>query len=1188
MKNRFVFSLAFFFSPFLLFPQGEWNNWIFGHHAGITFNSGSPVAISNVSSSFYSQYSTASVSDSLGNLLFYADENPSHVAHVYNRNNLQMPNGTLLYTGSFGTPQPFYAIQEQTNDSVYYLFYVVNPFPITGPGGLVYSIIDMRLDGGLGDIVSGNNCVPIFSGSKARCVITGTRHQNNRDAWIVVRKYNDSFTYLSYLINSAGIDTIPVYSTSLFYIDSTSFDAQISAIKISPDGTKLICISDSNAEYCSFNPLSGVVTPLFKIKCISHQNFSFCSAEFSNDNKYLYIDVESTTNGTSYLYQFDATKTDSIGFKQSQFLIQSEAVTWSQRFRGLQRGPDKKIYCIAKTNIDSISVINYPSVQGTGCNFQKNAICLLTNNIALNGFPQFLQKYHLYMNHSGQCQEDSINFSYIIWPPADSIHWDFGDPASGAANYSNLPDPFHIYSNTGTYTVELFVRHIDNRTDTAWQVITILASPQPDLGPDQTICIDNTVTFDAGACTGCTFQWSNLTTGEPDIGNTQTYTTGQEGEYMVTVTSPNGCTGRDTIQLFTTHAPSVTNNPLFKSICSGESTGIQLTSDFPNTVFHWTATLTSGDITGFSADSGTVINQFLVNSGAGPGIVTYSITPKIGSCTGTTVYFPVTVNPDSPVSISISTLTNPSCLGVSVTFTSIAVNGGSSPSYQWKVNGNDAGFDSPVFTYAPVNADVVQCILTSSNTECTSNNPAASNPVTMTVSPLLPVSVSIAASDNPFCLGQSVTLTATPQNPGMSPTYEWIINSSSVFTAAPVYTYQPAADNIVTCILTSNEVCTPGNPATSNTVMLNANQSLPAGITITASANPVCSGLQVTYTAIPVNGGSNPVFKWKVNGLTVGGNGNTYSYIPLSGDKIRCELTSNLDCVTGNPAISNEIAMAFLPGPTVSFSACMDTITTTQGKPFRLKGGLPLGGTYSGPGVNSTTAMFDPQSAGVGVKVITYSYTNAALCSNQKSRSIYVQSPPAFNCQGNLRDVRDNHLYLTFSLPGGKCWMAMNLNYGTFIQGNEHQTDNCQVEKYCSNNQQSQCQTYGGFYQWDELMRFSEAVSTQGLCPAGWHIPTAAEWDEMLSYNKGAALAGGPLQDITLTNNFQALLGGIFYMNSIWSFILPPVTGSMYWTSTTMDDQHATARGLNAMTTSVTFYQASKANAFAVRCVRDN
>ena len=74
----------------------------------------------------------------------------------------------------------------------------------------------MRLDGGLGDVVAGQKSIQIYSGRHARSVLTGTRHHNNKDAWIVVRNHNNgSSSYLSYLINSSGIDTIPVISPSL-------------------------------------------------------------------------------------------------------------------------------------------------------------------------------------------------------------------------------------------------------------------------------------------------------------------------------------------------------------------------------------------------------------------------------------------------------------------------------------------------------------------------------------------------------------------------------------------------------------------------------------------------------------------------------------------------------------------------------------------------------------------------------------------------------------------------------------------------------------------------------------------------------------------------------------------------------------------------------------------------------------
>jgi len=120
------------------------------------------------------------------------------------------------------------------------------------------------------------------------------------------------------------------------------------------------------------------------------------------------------------------------------------------------------------------------------------------------------------------------------------------------------------------------------------------------------------------------------------------------GNYWVTVPDVH-CIISDTIHITTTPIPSLTNSPLSKSICSGESTNIPLTANVPGATFHWTATLTSGNITGFSPDSGLIINQVLVNTLATPGIVTYHITPKVGSCSGTTVDFPVTINPGDSV-----------------------------------------------------------------------------------------------------------------------------------------------------------------------------------------------------------------------------------------------------------------------------------------------------------------------------------------------------------------------------------------------------------------------------------------------------------------------------------------------------------------------------------------------------------
>jgi uncharacterized protein (TIGR02145 family) len=1183
MKIKFYFLINCVFVillfPGFLFAQGEFDNWYFGKHAGLNFSSGSPIPVMTVSSLFYAVGSTITVSDSIGHLLFYGENNGyNNSEYIYNRDNNRTPNGNLINGNRNDNPQPLFVVKKIAEDSVYYIFSVVNP--ISAVGGLNYSVFDMRLDGGLGDVVPGQKSIPIYSGRDARGVLTGTRHHNNKDAWIVVHNLSGSNSYLAYLINSDGIDTIPVISPSFVHFPDTNSN-MISSLKITPDGTKLVFLADSIAEYCSFNSTTGTVTHLFNLKYPPLSLLHLEDAEFSIDNKYLYIDFCLSSDSTK-LYQFDVSMTDSIGFTQSKILINSEPCLWNQYLEGLQRGPDNRIYCLAMSSIDSISLIRNPSLSGTLCDYQKNAICLLPTNLAEARFPQFLQKYYIYIHHSPSlCSQDSVSFTSSIWPPADSIKWNFGDPASGVSNFSTLASPAHTYSNAGTYTVELYVRHNDRRTDTTWQTITIAASPNVNLGPNRTICIGDSSTFDAGACGGCTYQWKNLGTGLI-VGTGQTYKTGLAGSYSVTVTNSNNCIGSDTVHLFTSAVPSVTNNPLSESICSGNSTNISLTSGVPGTLFHWTASLTSGNITGFSADSGLVINQVLIDNLTTPGIATYSITPKVGSCSGSTVDYQVTVTPGAPVSVSISASQNNVCAGTSITYTAVPTNGGANPAYQWKVNGTNSGTNSITFTYTPVNNDIITCVLTSSLLVCISNNPATSNAITMTVNPLQPVSVNVSPSQNPVCAGASVTFTATPTNGGTSPSYQWKVNGTGVGTNSSTYTYTPVNGDIITCVVTSNAVCPTGNPATSNTVTMTVNPSFTLSLTIAASANPFCLGSLVTFTATPTNGGTNPAYQWKVNGVNAGTNSSTYSYNPNNGDSVRCIMTSNLTCVTNNPASSLEIIMSGTLSPTVTFTSCFDTITTVNSKPIKLKGGIPLGGTYSGPGVNSLTGIFTPSTSGTGTKTITYTYTNVSSCSAFKTIHIIVQSTAVFSCGNTFNDIRDGKTYPTVQI-GTQCWMAANLNYGTVLVSTQDQRDNCLFEKYCYNDNPANCTNLGALYQWDEMMQYDNTAADQGFCPPGWHIPTENDWNTLFANYINNAFAGNPLK-YSGYSGFNALLSGENYFNKSWNY---QGFATFFWSSTSHSPTQAWAHGMNEEDPSVSLYPASRENAFSVRCIHD-
>ena len=86
-------------------------------------------------------------------------------------------------------------------------------------------------------------------------------------------------------------------------------------------------------------------------------------------------------------------------------------------------------------------------------------------------------------------------------------------------------------------------------------------------------------------------------------------------------------------------------------------------------------------------------------------------------------------------------------------------------------------------------------------------------------------------------------------------------------------------------------------------------------VTISPSANPICAGTAVTFTATAINGGTAPAFLWKVNGINTGTNSNAYTYVPVNNDVVTCVVTANTLCVTGNPATSNAVTMTVNPVP---------------------------------------------------------------------------------------------------------------------------------------------------------------------------------------------------------------------------------------------------------------------------------
>ena len=192
-----------------------------------------------------------------------------------------------------------------------------------------------------------------------------------------------------------------------------------------------------------------------------------------------------------------------------------------------------------------------------------------------------------------------------------------------------------------------------------------------------------------------------------------------------------------------------------------------------------------------------------------------------------------TVASNAPASVSISASVNPVCSGASVTFTATPTNGGTTPTYQWKLNGTNVGTNSTTYTNATLaNGDKITCVMTS-NASCGTGNLVTSNVVTMTVNALPTIS-----GNSNVCVGSTITLagSATPAT-----TNPWTSASTGVATVSSsgVVTGVSAGTSVIT--YTNSNGCSVTTTVTVNalpTISGNSNVCVGSTTALTGSATP--------------------------------------------------------------------------------------------------------------------------------------------------------------------------------------------------------------------------------------------------------------------------------------------------------------------------------------------------------------
>jgi len=199
-----------------------------------------------------------------------------------------------------------------------------------------------------------------------------------------------------------------------------------------------------------------------------------------------------------------------------------------------------------------------------------------------------------------------------------------------------------------------------------------------------------------------------------------------------------------------------------------------------------------------------------------------------------------------------------------------------------------------------------------------------------------------------------------------------------------------------------------------------------------------------------------------------------------------------------------------------------------------------------------------------------------------------------WSCGDILFDRRDSKKYSTVQI-GSQCWMAENINIGVMISGSIDQTDNGVIEKYCYNDSISYCDIYGGLYQWDEIMKYTTGLGAQGICPAGWHIPTNDEYttlkDFLGSNNGGKMKEAGtshwypPNTGATNSSGFTGLPGGQRNQDSLFYSIGQRVK---FYVSDTYSS-YSSAMYWHLSYNNVYFNSSSslKINGFSIRCLKN-
>lgn len=574
MNPRTVKTLLLLLAPLFCLAQKETSNWHFSSNNGVKFSNGSLVNQTGMPG--------YSLSDSAGNVLFATTGNT-----VYDK------NGTLM-TGSAplnlaGTPNIHY-VRKPGSQSVYYIFFAARLFN-NFYTQLRYHEIDLAQNGGLGQVITFNALLR----DSVSYAFAPVRNGQTDEFWIVTHKPRTK-SYTASLVTSASLNANTVVSSPgqhtiaadyVLWDLRPSHDAKRIAVTSKISTSNLFATHTAFVEVYDFNSTTGAMT--YYVKTASDLNAyvsSLYQVEFSPDNRLLYMLNTVEAPGLqpcgafiSSIAQYNLCYNNISDFTRN--VTYSGYFFWCHPLNlvlgRMQMGPDKRIY-FPQTRLNKLSRIEYPNRIGSSlkANFDIHTL----NNTAQYDLPAY---YHYYIEkavknnirYNGGCFPAPQRFE-VTNDTIAAIQWNFGDPASGAANTSNLFKPEHVFSAPGYYTVTAQVFNTAGQLlETLTELVEIkdntrrLLSGYP---TDTVICAGGEVKLKLNVVNGV-FRWyRKYETGTFLTDVADSISIRETGTYYVEMhqNDCDGCIMRDSINLTVLPTPYVELG-LNRNLCMGDS-----------------------------------------------------------------------------------------------------------------------------------------------------------------------------------------------------------------------------------------------------------------------------------------------------------------------------------------------------------------------------------------------------------------------------------------------------------------------------------------------------------------------------------------------------------------------------------------------------------------------------------------